>query len=232
MEQALRKLGWRGRAILAAGRTDAGVHAAGQVVAFELDWRRSRPDLQRSLNSLLPPDVVVRTVDEAPPGFHPRFDARARLYRYRIRPAAIGDPFQDRFAWRLWPPPDGELLGALARRLPGTRDFGGFGRDPGPSGNTIRTVMVAEWAVGAAETVWVFTIEADAFLFHMVRRLVAAMVRVAQGIRSPEDFAGALVSPRRHRWTGGLAPARGLSLDRVRYDQTTRVASNGGSERG
>jgi tRNA pseudouridine38-40 synthase len=216
LERALRRLGWRGRSVLAAGRTDSGVHARGQVAAFDLEWRRTEADLQRALNALLPADMAAWSVSRAAPGFHPRYDARRRLYQYSVRAAEVGDPLQDRYAWRVWPAPDRRWLRSLARRLKGRRDFGAFGRPPGATGTTVRRVFRASWQTDTGQGRWVFTIEADAFLFHMVRRLVGAMVAVAQGRIEPEEFLAALKDPRR-KWIGRPAPPQGLCLVRVSY---------------
>ena len=127
-EAALRKLNWSGKSVLFAGRTDAGVHAAGQVVAFDLDWNHLLGDLRNALNALLPEDVSVFEVAVTRPDFHPRFDAKARTYRYRIYNNPVRDPLLDRFAWRVWPVLDFDRLIAASRIFLGIHDFAGFGR--------------------------------------------------------------------------------------------------------
>ena len=101
LEKALRKLGWVGRSVLLAGRTDSGVHAVGQVASFDLDWQHADGDLLRALNANLPADVAARDVRIAPPKFHPRFDATSRRYRYRLFCQQVRDPSREKSAWRL-----------------------------------------------------------------------------------------------------------------------------------
>jgi tRNA pseudouridine38-40 synthase len=218
VEAALRRLGWRERSLRAAGRTDAGVHARGQVVSFDLDWSRPAERLQQALNASLPADIAVRSVEPAPPGFHPRFSAQRRRYNYRLLISAERDPLRDRYCWNVWPAPDVGRLEELAGLISGRRDFGAFGRSPAGTANTVRQVFHAGWTP-APDGERVFRIEADAFLFHMVRRLVGAMVQVGRGRRGPEEFQLSIQDPRR-RWQGGLAPARGLCLEAVVYGRS------------
>src|SRR3990172_8902187 len=145
VEQALRQVGWQGRSILAAGRTDTGVHALGQVIAFDLEWKHLPQDLLAALNANLPADIAARSVSLAEDEFHPRYDAIARLYRYRIYCQPIRDPLLDRFAWRGWPAPEIELMQAAAELLIGPHDFAAFGHPPCRGGSTLRTVTVARW---------------------------------------------------------------------------------------
>ncbi|HEX9680936.1 MAG TPA: tRNA pseudouridine(38-40) synthase TruA [Anaerolineales bacterium] len=216
VESALRRLGWTESSLRAAGRTDAGVHARGQVVSFKLDWGRPAERLKQALNAALPGDIAVLAVDTAPEGFHPRFSANRRRYRYTLRLAPDRDPLRDRYGWQVWPPPDPARLDELGGRVAGRRDFGAFGRSPSGTANTVRQVFLSDWQPGP-DGEREFVIEADAFLYHMVRRIVGAMVQVGRGRRSPEEFQASVEDPRR-RWQGGLAPARGLCLDAVLYD--------------
>lgn len=211
LEKALRVLGWQGRSVLLAGRTDRGVHADGQVAAFDLDWRHDLSRLQKALNALLPSDMAVRQIGEAPPDFHPRFSAVARRYRYRLFCAETRDPLRERYAWRVWPPV-GDLR-PLAALWPGTHDFAAFGSAPHPGGSTIRTVYAAHWTQQGDE--WTFDIEADAFLYRMVRRLVYVQVAVGQGRLSLDALASALQE--QTSLPAGLAPPHGLTLLAVRY---------------
>lgn len=214
LEDALRRLGWQGRSIRAAGRTDAGVHARGQVVDFDLHWKHSLDLLVTALNAHLPDDVAVVRAEVAPPRFHPRFSARCRCYRYRTLCSPTRDPLQERFAWRVWPAPDFEAMQRAAGLLVGERDFGAFGVSPVPGGHTVRRVMRAAWR--RQDAVWDFEIEANAFLHRMVRRLVAALVDVGMGRKDIAEFEAALADPA-SPWQGKIAPARGLSLERVLY---------------
>ena len=213
-EDALRQIGWDGRALLGAGRTDVGVHASGQVVAFDLEWRHTPEALGAALNSNLPLDVAVRKVCPAPPDFHPRYDALARSYRYGIYCDAARDPLRERYAWRVWPGPDLELLQGAAAYLPGSHDFVAFGTPPRPGGTTVREVFQAEWR--SEGDALVFEITANAFLYHMVRRLVSFQVSIGQGKLPPDAFSSYL-DCEAPELVQGLAPPHGLTLERVLY---------------
>jgi tRNA pseudouridine38-40 synthase len=220
LEKALRKIGWHGRTVYLAGRTDTGTHASGQVAAFDLDWSHGTGKLQDALNAHLPRDMAVKQVEQAADTFHPRFDASSRSYRYRLFCASVRDPLRERFAWRVWPAVTD--LKPLARVWLGTHDFTAFGTSPRPGGSTVRTVMAAEWQQQGDE--WIFEVQADAFLYRMVRRLVFSQVAVGQARLSAEVLARALDDRSDIRQSAqtmlpaGLAPACGLTLVEVRYD--------------
>ena len=220
LEKALRKIGWSGRTVYLAGRTDTGTHASGQVAAFDLDWGHGPEKLQDALNAHLPADMAVRAARLAEEDFHPRFDATSRSYRYRLFCAGVRDPLRERYAWRVWPAVKG--LGSLAGSWPGTHDFTAFGSPTHAGGSTIRTVVSADWQLQGDE--WTFTIQANAFLYRMVRRLVAAQVAVGQGRLAAEVLARALDERTEVRQQAqgqipkGLAPASGLTLVSVCYD--------------
>lgn len=228
LEAALRAVGWQEQSLLAAGRTDAGAHAGGQVVAYRLVWGHPADRLTAALNAALPPDVAVRATERAPAGFHPRFSASGRKYAYRILARPRPDPFAERFSWRLWPAPDRGRLQELADLFRGRRDFGAFGRAPIPGGHTVREVRRAEWKRDGRELV--FTVEADAYLHRMVRRMVGAMVEVGLGRAEEIRLREALSQPQRF-WNGRIAPARGLILEAVYYEeQRDQVAEDISSE--
>jgi tRNA pseudouridine38-40 synthase len=218
LEEALRAVGWTGASLQAAGRTDAGVHARGQVIAYDLAWRHPAETLSRALNANLPADVAVRRTELAGEGFHPRFSARRRTYSYRLLVDAWPDPLAERFAWRLWPGPDLEGMRGEARALIGRHDFAAFGQAPIPGGHTWRQVFQAEWR--AEPKGLAFTIQADAFLQHMVRRLVAALVSVGRGTKPPGTLAELVADPRL-RWQDRPAPPQGLCLEAVDYASAT-----------
>lgn len=216
VEDALRELGWQEKAIRYAGRTDTGVHALGQVIAFRFVWRHPPEALRNALNARLPRDVALWDVREAPEGFHPRYDARARRYVYRIHLGPVRHPLLERYSWRVWPPPDWARLQQATALLPGRRDFRALGTPTRESGSTVRTVYHARW-YRVHEQEWVFDILADAFLYHMVRRTVALLIAVGQGRMSLEDWRRALETPPSHPLQG-LAPPQGLYLTAVYYD--------------
>jgi tRNA pseudouridine38-40 synthase len=214
IEAALGQIGWSEKSINAAGRTDAGVHARGQVVAFQLSWEATLEDLERALNANLPPDVSVIKTERVDPEFHPRFSAKKRSYAYYIYQAPQRDPLRERFSWRVWPEPDFEVLSRSAKLLLGSHDFGAFGTAPIDGGHTVRTITTANWQEFDEELV--FVIEADAFLYHMVRRLVGALVTVGSDPQKLAEFQRILSDPRKN-WQGTMAPARGLVLEGVEY---------------
>ncbi len=219
VETALRRLGWTGERVLSAGRTDTGVHASGQVIAFDLDWRHSDDELLRALNANLPSDVAVQQVRAAAADFHPRYAARLRRYRYRLFCRAERHPIWERYAWRVWPPVDIDRLHAAAQALPGRADFAAFGSPPRTGGSTIRTVEQAEWRPdpGLAEAAgWIFEITANAFLYHMVRRLVGFQIAIGQGLYPTEALAALLQDPA-VEVVQTLAPPHGLELVEVIY---------------
>ncbi len=213
LEAALRNLGWSGKSVLMAGRTDTGVHAEGQVAAFDLSWRHTSDDLCQALNARLPEDLAVQQVGVAPADFHPRFSATSRVYRYRIYSQPQRDPLRDRYAWRIWPSLSKQKLIPLAAIWPGRHDFSAFGTPPRPESHAIRTVFQAEWQFKEDESL--FVIEADAFLYRMVRRLVHVQVAVGQDRLNGADLRDALEHSTALK--AGLAPPNGLTLMKVRY---------------
>lgn len=204
-----------------AGRTDAGVHAWGQVASFTCSRDDVRPErLRLSLNSLLPPDIAVLHVSPAPTGFVAR-EAAARTYRYDVWAAAVKPVRERDFVWALRGELDGAALRAAAGLLPGRRDFAALTPSAHLYRSCVRHVSAAVWS-DAGPTPdgegrrWRFEITADSFLHHMVRVAVGSMVDVAQGRMTLEEAAAALASGRRRRM-GQTAPACGLALVRVMY---------------
>ncbi|HMB23011.1 MAG TPA: tRNA pseudouridine synthase A, partial [Anaerolineales bacterium] len=224
--RALCKLGWMGRSVIMAGRTDTGVHATGQVAACDLDWSHSDEELVRALNAALPADMAIHQARMVSAMFHPRFDASSRCYRYRLFCQPLRNPLRERFAWRMWAPVDGGALTEAARLFPGTHDFSAFGSPTTPRGGTVRTVMKAEWTQTGKDE-WHFEVQADAFLYRMVRRLVFVQVAVAQGKVPAEAITRSLAKPssaarRSETLPAGLAPAHGLTLVEVAYAEDQR----------
>lgn len=214
VEDALRKIGWAGQSITAAGRTDTGVHASGQVIGFDFDWGHSPEDLQNALNATLSQDVAVRKAFITRDDFHPRYDAEARIYRYSVFCKDCRDPLRERFAWRVWPALDLEKLKACAQQLVGEHDFAAFGTPPTDGRTTVRKIFAASWQ--AESDSFVFEVSANAFLYHMVRRMVNIQVDVGQGKREPNVISEYLAQ-KRDEMIQGLAPPNGLCLTEVRY---------------
>ena len=214
LEGALGRIGWRGTSLFAAGRTDSGVHARGQVIAFDHDWRHTPEALVRALNAQLPPDVSVREAAEADAEFHPRYRAKARAYVYSVYQGPQRAALRDRYAWHVTESLEAAALAAACRGLIGRHDFATFGTDPDEGTNTVRTISRAEWI--ASGDAWSFHVRADAFLFRMVRSLVGALVRVGSGALTVERFV-ALIEARDRSQCPPIAPARGLCLDEVLF---------------
>lgn len=219
LEAALGRLYGAALRVRGASRTDAGVHALGQVVSFDLGdpalaGRIPLDRLPLALDGLLPPDVRVLGARTASASFDPRRAVR-KHYRYRllVRPAPC--PLRRREVWHVPPPLD---LGAMARaaaQLAGRHDFAAFAASGGRVGSTVRHLERLEVRRACPDEVHVEAV-ADGFLYHMVRNLVGTLVEVGRGRRRPEEMASLLASRRREA-AGATAPARGLCLLAVEY---------------
>lgn len=216
LEMAARRIGWKGGSLMLAGRTDTGVHAAGQVAALDLAWDHPAESLRDALNAGLPGDLVVLEAQRASDDFHPRFDAVSRRYRYEVRCGALRHPLEDRLVWRVWPAIRLADLNRAARIIAGRHDFGAFGSPARKGAGTERLVSESVWS--SAGDVLRYEIVADGFLYRMVRRLVFLQVAVAQGRSSEQALRQALQSGRRVAGLpAGTAPAQGLRLMEVKY---------------
>ena len=195
-----------------AGRTDAGVHATGQVISFEADVEPGT--VQRVLNGRLAPEVVVLDVTRAPAGFDARRSATAREYRYRIRTEPLPDPFTAPFEWHR---PGRLAVGAMrraARDLVGRHDFASLCRVPPDGRSTVRDLR--RLSVGTRPTGLEVTAVANAFIRQMVRSLVGTLVAVGEGRLDPASMPEVLAARSRSA-AGALAPPDGLLLAAVRY---------------
>jgi tRNA pseudouridine38-40 synthase len=197
-----------------AGRTDAGVHARGQVASFATDEALDLVRLHRSLNALLAPEIVVLDARSAPDGFDARFSATAREYRYRIDVGPFPDPFDARFVWHR----PGRLsvpgMRAAARHLAGEHDFSAFCRNAsGGSGNVRRLERLTISRTGDRLEV---TARANAFAHQMVRSLIGTLVAVGDGSRQADEVPAVLASRERSR-AAQIAPPHGLTLERIVY---------------
>ncbi|HWC32602.1 MAG TPA: tRNA pseudouridine synthase A, partial [Actinomycetota bacterium] len=195
-----------------AGRTDAGVHAEGQVVSFETD--AEPPPLQRALNAMLGPEVAVREARAMPQGFDARHSATAREYRYRMRTDEVPDPFSARYEWHRPGSYDQSAMRRAARHLVGERDFASFCRPPKDGGSTVRRLeRLTVRRVGERLEIGA---RANAFLHQMVRSLVGTLVAVGDGRIDPDAMPDVLAA-RDRAAAGRVAPPHGLVLVRVLY---------------
>jgi tRNA pseudouridine38-40 synthase len=195
-----------------AGRTDAGVHARGQVVSFPTPAVSEPERIALAVNAMIGPEVVVRDAGYAPPGFDARFSASARIYRYRIDEGAVADPFRARFVWHR--PGRAALapMRAAARGLVGEHDFAAFCRQPGGGRSTMRRLQ--HLTVDRESDRLELGFRANAFCHQMVRSLVGTLVAVGEGGMDPAVIPEILRSKDR-AGAGQLAPAHGLTLERV-----------------
>jgi tRNA pseudouridine38-40 synthase len=212
LRNALVRLTGESPTLVAAGRTDAGVHALGQVVSFTLERDFPIEQLAPALNAHLPHDIAVRSAQLVDDGFHARHSARARRYAYRIRQGLPKEAYQRQYAWGLHRQLDVPAMQTAAARLEGTHDFRAFGRSPRPGGHTVRRVSdVTVDALGEWVTI---AIAADAFLYGMVRRIAGALVEIGLGRRTPDWIDGLL---RGESYALRIAPAHGLVQVGVEY---------------
>ncbi len=201
-----------------AGRTDAGVHAWGQVVHFDGRPGVDLAGLQRSLNKMLAPAVVVREITAASPGFDARRSATGRRYRYTVVNRPLPDPFLASIAWHVPEPLDPRAMQLACDPLIGEHDWSSFcRRPPGADASLVRVVREASWAV-VGDGLLRFEIEASAFCQQMVRSLVGTLVMVGRGKKRAGDVAW-IIRSRDRSLAGEPAPPHGLCLWEVQYDR-------------
>jgi tRNA pseudouridine38-40 synthase len=216
LEEALGRIEGRAVAIHGAGRTDAGVHAEGQVASARISSPLDDATLMRALNANLPATVRVQGVDTAADDFHARFSAVAKTYEYRIWNGAAVPPFLRLYTWQVPQPLDLDLLRSATAALPGTHDFSAF-QGSGTTTNTpVRTIVSAQWHDARPAAPLVFEITGRGFLRHMVRSLAGTLVEIGLQRRPAGDIARLLESGCRSD-VGRTAPPCGLFLVRVDY---------------
>jgi len=224
LEQALAELNGGAVAVAGAGRTDAGVHALGQVASFSLQRAIEPGTLVRALNARLPADVRALSADAVAEDFHARFRASRKTYRYRICTADVLNPFERHYAWHVPGTLDVDAMDTAARSLEGRHDFAAFAAAGATIRTTERTVMrsrvtrtklTVESALRGGDLI-AYEITGEGFLRHMVRAIAGTLVEIGRGRRPGEQMREVLSSRDRGR-AGPTAPARGLFLVGVEY---------------
>jgi tRNA pseudouridine38-40 synthase len=215
LEAALSRLRNSPTTVIAAGRTDRGVHATGQVVSALMPQKWSAQDLHRALNAILPQDIWIASVDDAPADFHARYDATSRSYIYRIGTVPeSASPFHRRFCWPLGVSLSRDVLNDAAGRFLGRHSFRAFAKAGQEERGDMCTVAVAQWR--ATDLGVEFDVTADRFLHHMVRYMVGTMVDIARGRRPASDIDLLLAGDAAVE-TSPPAPPEGLFLSHVSY---------------
>jgi len=201
-----------------AGRTDHGVNAICQVIAFNIHekWNILPDRFLHRINANLPQNIRCWAFALVSIDFHPRFDAISRCYHYHIYSQSHRDPLKDRYAWCVWPAFSVDKIESASKLLLGTHNFSAFGSPPIKGGHANRTVISSEWLqIGLNE--WVYKIRANAFLYHMVRRLVFLLVKIGQGYWAEEKFIQGINNQLPQM--SGLAKPNGLNLFEVQYQE-------------
>ena len=217
LEQALSRLAGETIEVNGAGRTDAGVHAFGQVANFHLDTELTDGELKKYLNRYLPEDVAVTGIERVPPRFHARLNACWKVYHYQIAFGEAKPVFERKLVYRVEEVLDFEKMEKAAKFLEGTHDFRAFCANKHMKKSTVRTVRRIGIQVHKKDGMASVTFTGDGFLYHMVRILMGTLLEVGMGKRRPEDME-ALLESRDREQAGFTAPAQGLFLDYVSYD--------------
>jgi tRNA pseudouridine38-40 synthase len=215
VEDALREFDDADVAVAGAGRTDAGVHALGQVAGFTLRRPATADVVIRALNARLPPEVRVVAAEEVPPSFHARFDAASKTYRYRFATADVLSPFERAYAWHVPGALQVDAMAEAACIVEGAHDFAAFQTTGGVPGSTDR-VISASTVVADADGLVLYEVTGNGFLRHMVRAIAGTLLDIGRGRRGPEWMRDVIASRDRSQ-AGKTAPAHGLFLVRVGY---------------
>jgi tRNA pseudouridine38-40 synthase len=214
VEKAVRKITGARAAVIASGRTDAGVHALAQVANFKTASKVPLNNLRMALNAILPEDIVVLRAEEAAPEFNSQKYAVSKLYRYSIYNKEFMDPLLRRYASKCFFKLDPALMRKAAKYIVGRRDFTSFRTKDGVEKNAVRTVKYIK--IKKDGDLIYIDIEADGFLYNMVRNIVGTLIEVGRG-KFRADYVGDIIKKRDRCFSGPTAPAKGLTLVRVRY---------------
>jgi len=228
LEEAVAGITGEPATIYGSGRTDAGVHALGQVAHFVTSRAIPSGNLQKALNDVLPPQVRILSSEEAPLGFHARYAARSKLYRYRILQAEVCLPFAWRYVWHYPLPLDRRRISAAAKSFLGEHDFTSFAASAGAnsepdsasagseSKSMVRRIISSRVLWSERRKILAYEVEGSGFLHHMVRNMVGTLVEVGRGALQPGDI-DRILKARDRKAAGPTAPAQGLCLVRVIY---------------
>ena len=201
--------------LFGSGRTDSGVHALGQVAHFKTQSQMDIRTMQKALNSLLPPDIVIQKLEEVHVDFHARKHSKSKVYEYRILNRNLRSAFHREYVWYIPQKLNFTEMKKATRSLLGERDFFAFRSVGSPTRTTIRRVMRAEWKRERDGSIR-FEIEANGFLKQMVRSIVGTLVEIGKGRMDAAEF-GKILESKDRRKAGPTAPARGLFLKEVKY---------------
>ncbi|MCA9216432.1 MAG: tRNA pseudouridine(38-40) synthase TruA [Planctomycetales bacterium] len=227
LEDAIRSVTQFETRVTASGRTDAGVHAIGQVAGFKVATRLDDRVLCRALNSSLPFDIRILDLATVRDSFHPIRDATSKRYRYVLQAGGLPDVFTRRYCWFTPKPLDFDAMEAAAKRLVGKMDFASMQTTGAPRVSTVRTVReisMQRQRQSLSDQI-VFEVEADGFLYNMVRNIVGTLTVVGQGRALPE-WIDEVIAARCRTAAGPTAPAQGLFLLNVSYNQTDDKSEN------
>lgn len=216
LEEALSRFEGRPVTVHGAGRTDAGVHALGQVASVTMAAVHDAQTLARALNAQLPPDLRVVGVEEVPSDFHARFSARGKTYRYQLRTGPWVSPFERAYVWHVRGRLDVAAMQEAAGRLVGRHDFAAFRSVGAENDDTVRT-LTGSALMSPEPGALTYEVTGDGFLRHMVRAIVGTLVEVGRGWRHAGAIPALLAGGSRGE-AGATAPAHGLFLVRVDYD--------------
>ena len=214
IERALERIFATPVRVFGAGRTDAGVHGRGQVASIKLPREFDPAEMLRALNAMLPADIVILEATPAPDDFDPRRSAKSRVYEYRVLNRRIQSAFDYRYSWLVREPLDIRAMNDAARVFLGEHDFAAFRTLGSEVETTVRRVIASEWKRDGEFIL--YRVEANSFLRHMVRAMVAAMVEAGRGKLSAAEIA-TMLQARDRQAASAPAPPGGLYLVEVRY---------------